>query len=163
MQHFICWFRCIILQIPFSWPTNASTDVSCMHAGDGPKIAVYHTARTLDELAVIAPLLPHTGLFDFHLHLTQDVPTAISNAEESPGCTTDNKFDVSREGGGFQNSSDVLKTIRMSLPLPDFASQENLKPLGISVALNTLTEGPCLLYTSPSPRDRQKSRMPSSA
>ena len=23
--------------------------------------------------------------------------------------------------------------------------------------------GPCLLYTSPSPRDRQKSRMPSSA
>ena len=30
----------------------------------------------------------------------------------------------------------------MSLPLPDFASQENLKPLGITVALNTLTEGP---------------------
>ena len=24
-------------------------------------------------------------------------------------------------------------------------------------------QGPCLLYTSPSPRDRQKSRMPSSA
>ena len=24
-------------------------------------------------------------------------------------------------------------------------------------------DGPCLLYTSPSPRDRQKSRMPSSA
>ena len=31
---------------------------------------------------------------------------------------------------------------------------------------NTLTlpnDGTCLLYTSPSPRDRQKSRMPSSA
>ena len=27
----------------------------------------------------------------------------------------------------------------------------------------TLLHGPCLLYTSPSPRDRQKSRMPSSA
>ena len=26
-----------------------------------------------------------------------------------------------------------------------------------------LAEGPCLLYTSPSPRDRQQSRMPSSA
>ena len=28
---------------------------------------------------------------------------------------------------------------------------------------NTGDTGPCLLYTSPSPRDRQKSRMPSSA
>ena len=27
----------------------------------------------------------------------------------------------------------------------------------------SLTDNPCLLYTSPSPRDRQKSRMPSSA
>ena len=27
----------------------------------------------------------------------------------------------------------------------------------------TVTDRPCLLYTSPSPRDRQKSRMPSSA
>ena len=26
-----------------------------------------------------------------------------------------------------------------------------------------ISPGPCLLYTSPSPRDRQKSRMPSSA
>ena len=29
--------------------------------------------------------------------------------------------------------------------------------------LSTMTSSPCLLYTSPSPRDRQKSRMPSSA
>ena len=28
---------------------------------------------------------------------------------------------------------------------------------------NKISPGPCLLYTSPSPRDRQKSRMPSSA
>ena len=33
------------------------------------------------------------------------------------------------------------------------------KALGTVTALNTI----CLLYTSPSPRDRQKSRMPSSA
>ena len=33
---------------------------------------------------------------------------------------------------------------------------------GIGAALNNMGEG-CLLYTSPSPRDRQKSRMPSSA
>ena len=29
--------------------------------------------------------------------------------------------------------------------------------------LELLNDSPCLLYTSPSPRDRQKSRMPSSA
>ena len=32
--------------------------------------------------------------------------------------------------------------------------------IGVS---STLDKGSCLLYTSPSPRDRQKSRMPSSA
>ena len=29
--------------------------------------------------------------------------------------------------------------------------------------INEFKQNPCLLYTSPSPRDRQKSRMPSSA
>ena len=33
----------------------------------------------------------------------------------------------------------------------------------LHMALRALDIGPCLLYTSPSPRDRQKSRMPSSA
>ena len=34
----------------------------------------------------------------------------------------------------------------------------------VSSAMDTVTESEiCLLYTSPSPRDRQKSRMPSSA
>ena len=48
-------------------------------------------------------------------------------------------------------------------------------PLGVAIALTMPQKGigvsfclilmsmPCLLYTSPSPRDRQKSRMPSSA
>ena len=34
---------------------------------------------------------------------------------------------------------------------------------GLSVHNNSICLGTCLLYTSPSPRDRQKSRMPSSA
>ena len=34
-----------------------------------------------------------------------------------------------------------------------------MHPKGIDVELNNI----CLLYTSPSPRDREKSRMPSSA
>ena len=37
----------------------------------------------------------------------------------------------------------------------------SLASLGITLLFGAL--GACLLYTSPSPRDRQKSRMPSSA
>ena len=37
------------------------------------------------------------------------------------------------------------------------------KLLGAGINVVTSDKGPCLLYTSPSPRDRQKSRMPSSA
>ena len=35
--------------------------------------------------------------------------------------------------------------------------------LGLCVQVAAVAFGACLLYTSPSPRDRQKSRMPSSA
>ena len=41
---------------------------------------------------------------------------------------------------------------------------EKLKSLrGLQPEMRSTLEGICLLYTSPSPRDRQKSRMPSSA
>ena len=36
------------------------------------------------------------------------------------------------------------------------------RPRGFETAIKAAS-GPCLLYTSPSPRDRQESRMPSSA
>ena len=36
-------------------------------------------------------------------------------------------------------------------------------PAGLSTAIKFAQLNNCLLYTSPSPRDRQKSRMPSSA
>ena len=38
-----------------------------------------------------------------------------------------------------------------------------LKTVGLNVLVDRLSYSACLLYTSPSPRDRQKSRMPSSA
>ena len=46
----------------------------------------------------------------------------------------------------------------------DVAKQfiENVKPKALGQEIIRSTS-PCLLYTSPSPRDRQKSRMPSSA
>ena len=48
----------------------------------------------------------------------------------------------------------------------DDALVEALHARGFRIAIEsngTLPAHPCLLYTSPSPRDRQKSRMPSSA
>ena len=38
-----------------------------------------------------------------------------------------------------------------------------IQPLRTEAAITGASVGICLLYTSPSPRDRQKSRMPSSA
>ena len=38
-----------------------------------------------------------------------------------------------------------------------------ISPLGTRTPLRTLIDESCLLYTSPSPRDRTRSRMPSSA
>ena len=65
----------------------------------------------------------------------------------------------------------VEKTgILKSLAIKEFKEDELFKKCGFKKAedfvkqheWNMKTEG-CLLYTSPSPRDRQKSRMPSSA
>ena len=43
------------------------------------------------------------------------------------------------------------------------AKNEDFRGLAEAIAKAALAAGSCLLYTSPSPRDRQKSRMPSSA
>ena len=55
------------------------------------------------------------------------------------------------------------------LPMPtvaadaeDFAASIRWFP-ATGLIVGALVSGACLLYTSPSPRDRQKSRMPSSA
>ena len=50
----------------------------------------------------------------------------------------------------------AVKTPRLPPALDDTLDMEELFESVIGTA-------PCLLYTSPSPRDRQKSRMPSSA
>ena len=63
--------------------------------------------------------------------------------------------------GGFDHN---LQTLRIVM----FLENKYLKFKGLNLTIETLEgllkhNGPCLLYTSPSPRDRQKSRMPSSA
>ena len=60
---------------------------------------------------------------------------------------------------------DAYEQGHITLLVPTFLDYEIVNGVNKAVARGDLTEeeGRCLLYTSPSPRDRQKSRMPSSA
>src|SRR5665811_2347338 len=64
---------------------------------------------------------------------------------------------LSADSGLSHQSFDVLvrlaRTPGYRLRMSELASQTSLTPSGLT----------CLLYTSPSPRDRTRSRMPSSA
>ena len=70
---------------------------------------------------------------------------------------------IAREGGALINVSSLAST----LPIPDFAvyaaSKAYVSSFSEALRMEVRDYGICLLYTSPSPRDRQKSRMPSSA
>ena len=64
----------------------------------------------------------------------------------------------------FMITSTMVSPNAIKVLLPQGRQQTSAKPLTrviIDKNLNFYTA--CLLYTSPSPRDRQKSRMPSSA
>ena len=67
---------------------------------------------------------------------------------------------------GFQTWSEAGSTSKAASDLPKVydatgAMQEAINPKSADVSIAPVYD--CLLYTSPSPRDRQKSRMPSSA
>ena len=89
-------------------------------------------------------------------------------------------FKVNTLAGGFRNLNDELRSSLLGFQIGDksfttFIDKNRLVPLGEKIprflnsfsrglsAVGGIQPGSCLLYTSPSPRDRQKSRMPSSA
>ena len=65
-------------------------------------------------------------------------------------------------GEGDMNLDDVLRAVqdRARSEFPELATLELVPPKPTPAPIQPVI---CLLYTSPSPRDRQKSRMPSSA
>jgi len=75
--------------------------------------------------------------------------------EGQPTSFVDTRFEdighVSRNGGGFPSSAEATSSLRCIYRDCEITN----------TALHFY--GPCLLYTSPSPRDRTRSRMPSSA
>ena len=70
------------------------------------------------------------------------------------------------DGGGLSQTSDYEVGIVTTRGIDGIGifSGSHAVHVGVITALNFAGAGnTCLLYTSPSPRDRQKSRMPSSA
>ena len=65
--------------------------------------------------------------------------------------------DLNRRRGQVNNMDDRAgsKVVKAVVPLSEM--------FGYVTSLRTLSSGSCLLYTSPSPRDKRQSRMPSSA
>ena len=69
-------------------------------------------------------------------------------------------------GVGMVGIAELLLNQGYKISGSDLSESKNtlrLKKLGATVKIGHTKDNICLLYTSPSPRDRQKSRMPSSA
>ena len=62
----------------------------------------------------------------------------------------------------FQNGDAPINTLRDELVI-EFHEDYTLPSSISNAAVTIVVDGACLLYTSPSPRDRTRSRMPSSA
>ena len=80
---------------------------------------------------------------NFALHLSLETPPSGANANRSHVGYTSKQYDA------------------LALVLSGWIRSFNLPPAAITTHRHV--DLGCLLYTSPSPRDRQKSRMPSSA
>ena len=80
-----------------------------------------------------------------------------------------NVFEVRETNKMIEESNLDVRTITMGISLLDCCDNnvdvvcEKIYRKITEKAANLVKVGDCLLYTSPSPRDRQKSRMPSSA
>ena len=57
----------------------------------------------------------------------------------------------------------MQKYDEISYKIPPIVTAATVPVVGLSLLCKTLTGHGCLLYTSPSPRDKRQSRMPSSA
>ena len=92
-----------------------------------------------------------------------DIPDSAKQDYETEG-TLRYRLLLLGDGGVPKPDEPVLKT------LSEWAEKDAARTSIVFLGDNMYPEGitehqthPCLLYTSPSPRDRQKSRMPSSA
>ena len=101
---------------------------------------------------------PHSGFFLSRTILDGDYDTDIKQLEDKMlNLQCDPNYSRHLED---RNTDDIFKII--SFKSADGTNETQSAPPEPEIPEN-FSYTPCLLYTSPSPRDRQKSRMPSSA
>src|SRR5678810_1373405 len=95
----------------------------------------------------------------------RDSTRTLKSYAEKNGLLSKVKFEIS--GDDFREG--LTAVISVKVQEPQFEGQTktklgNSEAMGaVDTAVSDILNNYCLLYTSPSPRDRQKSRMPSSA
>ena len=153
-----------------------------------PKTRNGHISESVEHLAQIdtagipvTPSCPPADLRNGKIHWTVDQSSIIKKMkhaakddDEQDTSNNDNANDMKNQWFDSAIWENVLQILDMTLPEPRFRS--NADHFGL---VGTMESGPlkaqkkrlkiaheplsCLLYTSPSPRDMRRSRMPSSA
>ena len=118
------------------------------------------------NLAVGRKVLAIGNPFELDTTLTVGVVSALGREIKSLDnrtikdvIQTDAAINPGNSGGPLLDSMGQLVGVNTSIISPTGANAG----IGFAIPVNTVKLIVCLLYTSPSPRDRQKSRMPSSA
>ena len=102
------------------------------------------------------------GSFDLALIKQLDDGTNIATTE--PGGTVTFTLTVTNQGNVDATDIELIDHIPQGITLndPNWTNNAN-NTATLTNPIPSLPAGSCLLYTSPSPRDRTRSRMPSSA
>ena len=107
-----------------------------------------------EEFEEIEDILTHEEMEEYAHSATTDVQLEdlLSDLEDEVGVEKEEENEESEENELLENIIDE-DVFSAQPPIVDSGEDREVEP----------TDDGCLLYTSPSPRDRQKSRMPSSA
>ena len=110
----------------------------------------------------VSDLLYSVGEFN-HGDLKQNLPTLVARAVESIGWN--NLWEMHRgHWGGGKPGMDRVAFMQQYTPMYEREKARDMTPGELTTQIDAVAASlPCLLYTSPSPRDSTSSRMPSSA
>ena len=101
---------------------------------------------------------------DLDYHIQGKVTNFLQKERYSVNSTSGDKDNINPNIRFISSTSkDINKAIEDKILRKDLLFRLNVASIQIPSIKKKREDIPCLLYTSPSPRDRQKSRMPSSA
>ena len=107
-----------------------------------------------DPLTIVPDTLPEGATYDEVAQTLTFIPAVDNMGDVSV------PFSVTDTSGNVVNPTLTIQPVN---PAPIANPETIVSEQGIAVTLDLLANDTCLLYTSPSPRDRTRSRMPSSA